>query len=176
VERDPSELLTHVAQTRSREAFAQLFHHYAPRIKGMLIARGADPVQAEEVAQDTLLTVWHQAGRFDAGRASASAWIYTIARNKHVDRARKVRRADAPEPTAPAPEPPDHQLAVARDKHALNRALDQLPPEQASVLRASFFDFRTQAQIADDQGVAVGTIKSRTRLGLSRLRQLLETP
>lgn len=154
----------------------QLFHHYAPRIKGMLIKRGADPVQADEVAQETLLTVWHQAHRYDPDRASASAWIYTIARNKHVDRARKRARVE-PEPLVPdAPASPDLQLAVARDAHALRSALAQLPPEQAAVLRASFFEFQTQAQIAHAHGVALGTIKSRTRLGLSRLRQLLEAP
>lgn len=162
-----------VGQHRDRQAFAALFEHFAPRIKGMVMRKGASDAQAEEVVQETFLAIWRQAARFDSERAQASTWIYTIARNKYVDRVRKTRRPEPPPP--PEPEPSAVSALVQhQDGAQLRRGLERLPPAQAAVLRYSFFEFQTQAQIAERLGLPLGTIKSRTRLGLRALRAQLE--
>ncbi len=169
-----TEHLQAVGQHADRQAFAALFEHFAPRIKGMMMRKGASDAQAEEVVQETFLAIWRQASRFDPTRAQASTWIYTIARNKYVDRVRKMRRPEPPPP--PEPEPgADKALARHQDSAQLLENLNKLPPAQAAVLRYSFFEFQTQAQIAERLGLPLGTIKSRTRLGLRALRAHMET-
>ena len=168
-----TEHLQAVGQHADRTAFAALFEHFAPRIKGMVMRKGASDAQAEEVVQETFLAIWRQASRFDATRAQASTWIYTIARNKFVDRVRKMRRPEPPPPPEPAPDA-DTALAHHQDSAQLLASLDKLPAAQAAVLRYSFFEFQTQAQIAQRMGLPLGTIKSRTRLGLRALRAHME--
>ncbi len=81
-----------VRDTRDRAAFAALFDHFAPRLKGFVMRSGAGSAQAEEVVQEVMLTVWRKAGQFDPARAQVSAWIYQIARNRQIDVFRKERR------------------------------------------------------------------------------------
>jgi RNA polymerase sigma factor (sigma-70 family) len=171
----PDVLLEAIAGRRDRQAFARLFTLFAPRVKGWLMARGASATDADEVAQDVLLTVWRQAARFDPGRASASTWIFTIARNKHVDRIRKQRRP-SPEPEeggADAPRP-DEQIDARRREVRVRAALATLPDEQARVIHATWLEGRSQREFAEDAGLPVGTVKSRTRLAFRRLLSELD--
>src|SRR5580704_7286688 len=82
--------LLSVARDRDKQAFASLFQHYAPRVKTYLLRHGADEVQAEELAQETMLMVWRKATQFDPAKASAGTWIFTIARNLRIDALRKI--------------------------------------------------------------------------------------
>ena len=168
-----TEHLQAVGQRADRQAFAALFEHFAPRIKGMVMRKGASDAQAEEVVQETFLAIWRQASRFDPERAQASTWIYAIARNKYVDRVRKMRRPEPPPPQEPEPTA-DRALVKHQDSAQLLLSLSKLPAAQAAVLRYSFFEFQTQAQIAEHLGLPLGTIKSRTRLGLRALRAHME--
>jgi RNA polymerase sigma-70 factor, ECF subfamily len=174
---DPRYLLAAIAATQDRAAFADLFEFYAPRIKSMLMRGGATPDTAEDIAQETLITVWHKAGYFDPARASASAWVYTIARNLRVDRLRRDRLAAlyASEADVPVEEPdrPDQLLHAAERADRVKTAIKELPEEQARVLKLSFFENRAHADIAEDLGLPLGTVKSRLRLALARLRGLL---
>lgn len=173
-----AELVRRVADDRDRQAFAELFSLFAPRVKAWLRKRGAPEGQAEEVAQDVLLFVWHKADRFDPSRASVGTWIFTIARNKHVDRIRKERRPEAePEemPTTPS-RPLDAERVAhrsARDER-LRAALSTLPEDQAVILRRNYYEDTPQRQIAQELDLPVGTVKSRTRLAFNRLRAALE--
>ena len=137
--------------------------------------RGSSASQADDLAQEVLLTIWRRAGRYDRSRASAATWIFTIARNKHVDRIRKVGR-DPVDPRAaePAPAPlPDDQVFARQDATSLRNAVLALPDDQRVILLGTFFEFRTQADLAQELGVPLGTVKSRTRLGLKKLRAAL---
>jgi len=137
--------------------------------------RGSSASQADDLAQDVLLTIWRRAGRYDRSRASAATWIFTIARNKHVDRIRKASR-DPVDPRAaePAPAPLlDDQVFARQDATFLRKAVLALPDDQRVILLGTFFEFRTQADLAQDLGVPLGTVKSRTRLGLKKLRAAL---
>lgn len=166
-----------IADGQDRAAFAALFEFYAPRIKGMLIRIGTPADTAEDMAQETLLTVWRKAGYFDPARASASAWIYAIARNLRIDRLRGDRRAKiyaALEPAErEAPEGPDRALDAAERDQRVRTALKELSPEQVRVVELSFFEGRAHGDIAALLNLPLGTVKSRVRLAMARLRNLL---
>jgi RNA polymerase sigma-70 factor (ECF subfamily) len=175
---DPADLIERVARSADREAFAGLFSQFAPRLKSYLMGLGAPAAAAEELVQETLLTVWRKAASFDRARAGAATWIFTIARNLRIDAARRERTAlaysinltDEPE----APESPD-DLASAREREGRVRAaLTTLPPDQAEVVRLAFFQEKPHSEIADVLGIPLGTVKSRVRLAMSRLRERLE--
>ncbi|MGC1780819.1 MAG: sigma-70 family RNA polymerase sigma factor [Xanthobacteraceae bacterium] len=177
---DPARWIGAIAAEGDRAAFAALFECYAGRIKAMLMRRGAAAEVAEDIAQDTMLMVWRKAGQFDRTRASPAAWIYTIARNLRVDRLRRDRRAklfslyEAIE--ADAPERPDASLDVAERDQRLRDALRELPEEQVRVVQLSFFEGRAHGDIAKLLDLPLGTVKSRLRLAMTRLNNLLGEP
>ena len=165
-----------VRDRRDRSAFMQLFDHFGPRLKAMLIRGGLRDGSAEDVVQDVMLTVWHKATQFDPHRAEASAWIYRIARNRRIDLA---RRKPPPEPD-PLAEPegsePDAPqiLALGQEATLLRRALEALSPDQAKVLEQAYFEDLPHSRISEMTGLPLGTIKARIRLGLERLRRDLK--
>jgi RNA polymerase sigma-70 factor, ECF subfamily len=166
-----------IAARSDRAAFASLFEFYAPRVKAMLMRSGEAADTAEDVAQETLLTVWRKAAYFDSARASASAWIFTIARNLRIDRLRGEKRATLYAPfelvEPELPPTPDHALGVAERDERVRAALKELSPEQVRVLQLSFFEGRAHGDIAALLNLPLGTVKSRVRLAMSRLRNLL---
>ena len=172
-----AEWIRAIAESRDRAAFASLFEFYAPRIKAMLMRLGAAADAAEDFAQETLLTVWRKAASFDPARASASAWIFTIARNLRVDRLPGDNRAklyapyDLVEPEAP--ENPDTALNAAERDARVRAALKELSQEQVRVVQLSFFEGRAHGDIAELLNLPLGTVKSRVRLAMARLRNLL---
>ena len=170
-------MLEAVAQASDREAFAQLFNFFAPRVKMYLMRLGAGEAAAEELAQDVMLTVWRKAGMFDRSRASASTWIFTIARNRRIDVFRREKRSELlqPEPVLePVPaETPDIAVNARQMEQMVRLAIEDLPDAQAEVLRYAFFEGKSHREISDQTGLAMGTVKSRLRLAYDRLRQAL---
>lgn len=174
-------LLDAVATQRDRVAFAALFKHYAPRLKTWLLKAGASADLADDLVQDTMVAVWRRAAQFDPARAGVSTWIYTIARHLRIDRHRRRQAGDAKLIEMPAPddEPaddaprPDEQVHAAEREARVRAALGALTAEQAEVLRLSFFEEHPHARIAERLGIPLGTAKSRVRLALLRLRQIL---
>lgn len=177
---DLARALRAVASGRDRAAFALLFNFFAPRIKAFLMRSGMAAPAAEELAQETMLAVWKKAGYFDPARASASTWIFTIARNLRIDRLRRDGRAatarDIADPSEEAEEPVTGEAVViaAEREERVRAALDALSREQAEIVRLSYFGDRPQSEIARELGIPLGTVKSRTRLALNRLRLLLD--
>lgn len=174
---DAAALILAIARHRDRAAFAALFAHYAPRLKAYMQRLGASADFAEEMAQETMVTVWRKAALFDPARAAAPAWIFAILRNRRIDVLRRARLAlpdiDPSEELPPVPGA-DSMLDAARRATRLRAALAALPPEQAAVVRLSFFDERPHAEIERVLGIPLGTVKSRLRLAMAKLRQLLE--
>ena len=171
-------LIEKIAETKDRDAFAALFAHFAPRLKGYLLRLGASEGQAEEVLQEALLTVWRKAHLFDRKKAAASTWIFTIARNRRIDilRKRKFPEIDAEDPSLvpDAPRPPDEEVIGAREGEAVRLALEKLPDEQRELVRLAFYNGWSHSKIAEDTNLPLGTVKSRLRLAFSRLRNELE--
>ena len=166
-----------IAADGDKEAFAALFSHFAPRVKTYLLRLGAGPAVADDLAQETLLTVWRKAGSFDPAKASASTWIFTIARNLRIDVIRRERHPEVDADEAletPDNSPlPDENLAhVQREEH-IRAALAVLPAEQAEVIRLSFFEDKPHSEIERTLGIPLGTVKSRLRLAMTRLRAAL---
>ena len=171
------QLLVAVATTRDRAAFRELFDYFAPRIKSFLMRQGLDAQAAEDVVQEAMVRVWQKAHQFDPAKARASTWMFTIARNLRVDFLRKSKR---PEPNVDDPAlVPDTQpggfalTAQAQDAARLQAALADLPNEQRVVLELSFFEEKPHPEIAEHLGIPLGTVKSRIRLALKRVRSEL---
>ena len=174
---DGSALLAAIAARGDRQAFAALFDHFAPRVKGYLLRLGLPDAQAEELAQETMLTVWRRAEQFDPASGGAAAWIFTIARNLRIDAVRRDRLAPRLELLAEEPPPPpaaDAAIEATQHTDRVRAAMARLPAEQADVVRLSFFDDRPHAEIERELGIPLGTVKSRLRLAMTRLRALLD--
>ncbi|MCX7353478.1 MAG: sigma-70 family RNA polymerase sigma factor [Alphaproteobacteria bacterium] len=176
------DLVEAVARQRDKAAFARLFQHFAPRLAAFVQRRGADPATAQDVAQDAMLTVWRKAQQFDRSRATASAWIFAIARNRRIDVIRRERRPDPEmlifmqENNAPSAESEMERSAFHGRLHA---SLTQVPANQLEILKKAYFEDLAHSEIAQQLGLPLGTVKSRIRLALIRLRGLLdeeETP
>jgi RNA polymerase sigma factor (sigma-70 family) len=175
---DTAGLVEAVAARQDREAFAALFQLFAPRLKAWLLRQGADEGAAEELVQETMLAVWRRAGTYDRRLATVSTWIYTILRNKRIDRIRRERRPEV-DPNDPLfqPDPPpsqDAQIDLGRAEARLRLAVAALPPEQAELIRIAFFGHLSHREIAERLGLPLGTVKSRLRLALARLRRSMD--
>ena len=171
-----SRFIVRIAERGDREAFAALFDHFAPRVKSYLMRLGATPEAAEDLAQEALLTVWRRAASFDPDRAAASTWIFTIARNLRIDLARRdgrvLPRAD-PSDFGADPLVPDQALSASQTEDRIGRALAELPQEQARVVALAFFADKPHSEIATVLQLPLGTVKSRLRLAMARLRTAL---
>jgi len=172
-----SSALVSIAEKRDREAFRAIYNHYAPRVKSYLIKQGATVVSAEELSQETLMSVWRKADRYDPQKASAGTWIFTIARNLRIDSLRKENRPQF-DPNDPSflPEhetPPDDNIAISETRDLVSKAIKELPAEQADVIRLSFYSDKAHTTIANELGIPLGTVKSRMRLAMKKLTILL---
>jgi len=176
-----AQLIAAVGRSGDRAAFAELFAYFAPRIKAYLLRSGAAPAEAEELAQEAMIMVWRRAATFDPTKSGAGTWIFTIARNKRIDALRREGRPDfdrddptlAGEVAAAAVAPADTALAVAEAAAQLAEAVVALPEEQAALVRMAYFEDKAHGQIAAETSLPLGTVKSRLRLALTRLRRAL---
>lgn len=169
--------LASLAEERDPQVFAELFTYYAPRIKTYLRKLGAEDATAEELAQEALLTVWRKAEAFDPAKASAGTWIFAIARNLRIDRLRRERRPEIdPDDPALIPDPDpmaDDAVAAGQSRRLIRAAVATLPPEQAEVITLSFYEDTPHSEISARLGIPLGTVKSRLRLAMKRIRAAL---
>jgi RNA polymerase sigma factor (sigma-70 family) len=172
METDWTALLRQVRDHQDKVAFAALFRHFAPRVKAFLMKSGADAALAEECAQDVMATLWQKAHLFDPTRASVATWIFTIARNRRIDALRKARRPEPEDlPWGPEPEPDQADaLEMQQETDRLGEALAQLPEKQRALIVRAYYGDLSHSEIAAETGLPLGTIKSRIRLALDRLR------
>lgn len=169
-----------IAACQDRSAFAALFSHFAPRIKTFMQRSGASEARAEELAQEAMLMVWRKAALFDPTSASAATWIFTIARNLRIDAFRREHRGGAIEVSDieiefHVDETPlaDASLATAQADQRVRTALKTLSDDQMRVIELSFFDEKAHGEIARILNIPLGTVKSRLRLALKKLRNSL---
>jgi RNA polymerase sigma-70 factor (ECF subfamily) len=166
--------LAAVAQSRNRQAFARLFQWFAPRVKRYMQRQGADPDLAEDLAQETLIQVWRKADQYDPAKAAPSAWVFTVARNLRIDRLRRQRLYEV-ELTDEADTEDEHgnghQRTLERlDAGRLTALVGALPAEQVQVIRLAYFEGLSHAEVGKALDVPLGTVKSRLRLALAKLR------
>jgi RNA polymerase sigma-70 factor, ECF subfamily len=173
---DWAALLKRVRDTQDRKAFAALFRHFAPRVKAYLMKSGAGEALAEECTQEVMTTLWTKAHMFDPSRAGVSTWVFTIARNRRIDALRRQRRPE-PEDLTWGPEAePDQADAIAlrQENEKLAKAIASLPAKQRELIDRAYFGDLSHSEIADETGLPLGTIKSRIRLALDRLRHTMK--
>ena len=171
--------VTHVFAIRDRQdqtAFAEVFGHFAPRVKAFLMKSGASADMAEDVTQEVMATLWRKAHLFDPAKASVSTWIFTIARNRKIDVLRKQRRPEPEDlPWGPQAEPDQEDaLALQQESEKLGDALATLPEKQKDLILRAYYGELTHNEIAEATGLPLGTIKSRLRLALDRLRHQMK--
>lgn len=173
---DWTAVLVRIRDDRDEMAFVELFRHFAPRLKAFLMRSGGDPALAEECAQEVMATVWQKAAQFDPARASVATWIFTIARNRRIDALRRQKRPEPEDlPWGPEAEPDqEDQLGLQQDTETLTDAMAALPAKQRDLIEKAYFGDLTHSEIADLTGLPLGTIKSRIRLALQRLRHAMD--
>ena len=170
-----AQLVGRIAARRDREAFRLLFDHFAPRVRGFLIRRSLTPALADDLAQETMLAIWRRAESYDAAKSAVSTWVYTIARNLHIDQYRKQTRASRVDLTDPSLSPgeapaADELFSRGQDVDAVVEALAILPDDQRRVLDLAFMEGLSHREIAVRLALPLGTVKSRIRLAMDKLK------
>lgn len=179
-----SRLLDRVGQARDEQAFAQLFAHFAPLIKGFCLGNlnaNFPPDAAEEIVQEVMFKVWQKSPGYDASKAAASTWIFTVMRNCRIDMIRRNRRtpsdSDVIEIDDIWDEADDDRAYIymqqASNEALIDKSFTQLPPEQRQVLTQVYMQGKTHQQIASETGLPLGTVKSRVRIGLKKMHSLI---
>jgi RNA polymerase sigma-70 factor (ECF subfamily) len=175
---EAADLIEAIASRQDRAAFASLFRHFAPRVKAFIMRGGTDAETAQEVAQEALILVWRKAASFNRSRASAATWIYVIARNRRIDLLRRSARPIDTEDWlvayAPEKEDADKSVLAGQTYTRLKELMGGLSADQLVVIQKAFFEDKTHTAIAEELKLPLGTVKSRIRLALGRLREALE--
>jgi RNA polymerase sigma-70 factor (ECF subfamily) len=171
---DMAALLQAVASHRNRDAFQQIFHHFAPQVKAFLINRGLSHAAADDVLQEVMLGIWNKAGSYDPAKAKVSTWIFTIARYKYIDRLRHEGRRpteagdfDLHEADS---EQSDDGVFQAQSQDAVKAAIAHLPEDQKTVIFLSFVKGLSHSEVAEQLTLPLGTVKSRIRRAFAQLR------
>lgn len=173
-----ADLLRRIAEQADPEAFRELYEAYGPRVKAYMMRRGADPGTAEDLAQETLLTVWRKAALYADDKGSMTTWVFTIARNLRIDRLRReMPFQELPEwrlAQASDEAQPDEALAEKERQQRVQAALAELPDDQREVVSLSFLEGLSHSEIAERLGLPLGTVKSRMRIAYQKVRAALE--
>ncbi len=165
---------------RERSAADELYRRFAPRVFGLGMVMLGNPGQAEDLVQDTFVKVWRKAGSYEASRGSLDTWVLLIARSLAIDLIRRrvleVRvMASQEDPAEASDEPGPERYAETRDlADRARRAMDRLSPPQRAALELAYFGGKTSSEVAELEGIPVGTAKTRIRTALIRLREVLE--
>lgn len=177
-----AELLASIAKTRSRAAFSELFRHFAPKLQSYATRQFGNEQTAMDLVQETMTNVWHKAHLFKPDKGSPSTWIFTIARNIRFDllRKNKKRKDDiSADDLWPILSEQNDSLddGYSLDNDVLMQEISQyyaqLPDAQRIVIEKIYIEGKSQQEVSDALGVPLGTIKSRTRLALKKLKELI---
>ncbi len=167
-----------IGKNQDKLAFNSIFRHFAPRLKSFLIKAGSTDSQAEEVIQEVMIAVWTKSSTYDSNKSSVSTWIYTIARNKRIDKIRKEKRHYLSESDEgleiPVDSTQEKEIFTAQVSNSLKKYMSNLPEEQSKLLKLSYFYNKTHADISEELKIPLGTVKSRIRLALTKMRHLVE--
>ena len=167
-----------IGKNQDKIAFNNIFRYFAPRLKSFLIKAGSTDSQAEEVIQEVMIAVWTKSSTYDSSKSSVSTWIYTIARNKRIDKIRKEKRHYLSESDEgleiPVDSTQEKEIFSAQVSNSLKKYMSNLPEEQSKLLQLSYFYNKTHADISAELKIPLGTVKSRIRLALTKMRHLVE--
>ncbi|MBR73292.1 MAG: RNA polymerase subunit sigma [Rhodospirillaceae bacterium] len=168
------QLISNIANSRDKDSFAKLFDFYGPKIKSFALKLGAEKSIADDILQETMVAIWRHAHLYNKSKGSLSTWVYTIARNKRYD---ILRRSNRPEPDPLDPSfqgrqaTPDEEVEKLREENMLRNAINNLPVEQAKIVRMSFYEGKTHQNLSEELNLPLGTVKSRLRLAIKKIRE-----
>lgn len=178
-----NEHLVRLSQTRDKSSFKALFTHFAPLIRNYFIAKYPNQhsyQMIEELVQEVMIKVWQKASAYDPSKAAASTWIFTLARNTRIDMLRRqnkyanttsIETEDIWEDSTE--NGPYTFLSHKRDEMRIKESLEQLPQEQATVIRKVYMEAKSHSEVAEELKLPLGTVKSRVRLAQNKLQTLL---
>jgi RNA polymerase sigma-70 factor (ECF subfamily) len=173
-----ADLLRRIAERADPAAFRELYEAYGPRVKAYMMRRGADAGTAEDLAQETLLTVWRKAALYADDKGSLTTWVFAIARNLRIDRLRReVPWQELPEgrlAEASGDPLPDEAMAEKERRQRVQAALARLPGEQKEVVALAYLEGLSHSEIAARLAMPLGTVKSRMRMAYQKIRVVLE--
>ena len=156
-------------------AFEELYRRYARPVFGLALRRLGDRHRAEDAVQETFASLWRSAGTYRPDRGPGAPWLYAVARNAIVDRARRRYEPAVETPDEPADEPgPEEHAESAFTAWRVHRALEELPEREREVISLAYWSGLSQSEIAEFLAIPLGTVKTRTRAALMRLADLLE--
>ena len=167
-----------IAETQDRLAFSNIFNYFAPRLKSFFIKLGCSEPQSEEIIQEVMISIWTKSKTYNSEKSSVSTWVYTIAKNKRIDKIRKEKKHYSSESDEsleiPIPSIQEDQVIATEISEKINNCISYLPKEQAELLKLSYFYEKTHSDIASELKIPLGTVKSRIRLALSKMKNLVE--
>jgi RNA polymerase sigma-70 factor (ECF subfamily) len=175
-ERAPSDgdLIRRVAR-HDASAFEALYRRFARPVFGLALRRLGDRMRAEDAVQETFAAVWRSARTYKPDRGPGAPWLYAVARNAIVDRARNRSEPPGEAPDSPSTElGPDERAESSYVSWRVHRALEELSPNERDVIELAYYGGLSQSEVADFLNIPLGTVKTRTRAGLGRLADLLE--
>lgn len=166
----PSETLAERLRSGDETALGELFDRHAGLVNGLALRILRNATDAEDVVQEVFVQAWRQRGRFDQSRGSLQAWLCTITRTRALDRLRRMAaRREEPEESAPAPS----ARPATEDQMSVRKALAALSEDQRRALELAYYEGLTQTEIAERLNEPLGTVKTRIRAGMTRLREAL---
>lgn len=171
------EALLERVRRKDPDALATLYDRYARQVYGLALGLLRDPGAAEEITQEVFFSVWQRAGTFDPSRGSFAGWVMSLAHHKAVDRLRRlrVRKTEAADEATPDAVDVVEEVLRLLESERVRKALQALPPGQREVIVLAYYGGLTQREIAERLGLPLGTVKTRTRDGLLRLREALRS-
>lgn len=157
-------------------ALAEFYDQYAPQVLGLLVRMLPTRSDADDVLQEVFWQLWNSAGRYDAGRGSPKGWLFMMARSRALDSLRRLKTnfVASEAPDVPIWNPPTSDLERLESSEQVRQALSELTDEQRQAINLSFYGGLTHQEIAEHLELPLGTVKTRIRLGMKRLRGLLD--
>ena len=172
-----SELIVRIAEDHSKEAFAAVFKEFYPRVKSYLSSLSVNYERVDDIAQDVMSTIWRKAYQYDAKKAAPVTWIFTIARNRYIDVC--VRKKNHQFSAEDASffmvdlEEPDIVLARSQNQEVVDNVIHQLPETHIDLVKMAYFKDYSHREISEKTGLPLGTVKSRLRVALQKMRKFL---
>ena len=168
---DLKNLIAKIANNEDKKAFSDLFNYFAPRIIGYLIGSGSNMENSEEITQEVLSSVWLKASQFDSKKGNVNTWVYTIARNKRIDKYRKNTSPDYNTKDIISALYPEEGMQSEDMGSRIKEMQSKLDKKERKLIKMNFFEGKTHKKMSYELEIPLGTVKSRIRTILTKMKK-----